>query len=84
MTGLPVTRITISRWLTEVMTLAGIDTSYFKGHSTRGASTSKAKSRGANPHQIINQGDWTNVSTFERHYNREIMGPALSDLILGN
>ena len=84
MTGLPVARNTISRWLTEVMTLAGIDTSYFKGHSTRGASTSKAKSRGANPQQIINQGDWTNVSTFERHYNREIMGPALSDLILEN
>ena len=81
-TGLPVARNTISRWLTEVMSLAGVDTSYFKAHSTRGASTSKAKSRGANPQQIINQGDWKNVTTFERHYHREIAGPALSDLIL--
>ena len=82
-TGLPVARNTISRWLTEVMSLAGIDTSYFKAHSTRGASTSKAKSRGANPNQIMLQGDWKNVSTFHKHYNREVLGPALSDLILG-
>ena len=81
-TGLPVARNTISRWLTEVMALSGIDTSYFKGHSTRGASTSKAKSRGANPTQIIQQGDWTNVTTFENHYHREVLGPALSGLIL--
>ena len=83
-TGLPVARNTISRWLTEVMSLAGIDTSYFTGHSTRVASVSKAKRRGANPNQIILQGDWTNVSTFEHHYNREILGPALSNLILGD
>ena len=81
-TGMPVARNTVSRWLTEVMSLAGIDTTYFKGHSTRGASVSKAKSRGANPNQIVLQGDWTNVTTFERHYDREILGPALSDLIL--
>ena len=47
-----------------------------------GAGVSKAKSRGANPNQIMLQGDWTNVRTFEKHYNRPILGPALSDLIL--
>ena len=83
-TGRPVARNTISRWLTEVMSLAGIDTTYFKGHSTRVASTSKAKRRGANPNQIVLQGDWSNVLTFERHYDREILGPALSGLILDN
>jgi len=82
--GLLVARNTISCWLTEVMSLAGIDTSYFKGHSTRVAGVSKAKSRGANPNQLVLQGDWTNVSTFERHYDREILGPALSGLILGD
>ena len=81
--GLPVARNTISRWLTEVMALAGIDTSYFTGHSTRGASTSKAKRRGANPNQLMLQGDWKNVTTFINHYDREVIGPALSDLILG-
>ena len=83
-TGLPVSRPTISRWLTEVMSMAGIDTSYFKGHSTRVASVSKAKSRGATPEQIINQGDWTNINTFHKHYDRPIMGPAISSLILNN
>ena len=80
--GLPVARNTISRWLTDVMSLSGVDTTYFKGHSTRGASVSKAKSRGATPNQIIAQGDWTRVSTFERNYDREILGPALGSLIL--
>ena len=83
-TGKPVARNTISRWLTQVMAKSGIDTSYFKGHSTRGASISKAKRRGANPHQIVRQGDWTRVTTFEHHYEREVLGPALSNLILGN
>ena len=81
-TGKPIARNTISRWLTEVMSMAGIDTTYFKGHSTRGAGVSKAKSRGANPNQLMLQGDWSNVTTFEKHYDRPILGPALSDLIL--
>ena len=83
-TGLPVACNTISRWLTDLMALAGVDTSYFKGHSTRGASVSKAKRRGANPNQLVLQGDWTSVSTFEKHYDREILGPALSGLILAD
>ena len=83
-TKMPVARNTISRWLTEVMFLAGVDTTYFTGHSTRVASVSKAKCRGANPNQIVLQGDWSNVRTFEHHYNREILGPALSGLILGD
>ena len=82
--GLPVACNTISRWLKEVMSLSGIDTSYFTGHSTRVASVSKAKRRGANPNQIMAQGDWTNASTFNRHYDREILSPAVSALILGD
>ena len=83
-TGLPVARNTISRWLTDVMFRAGIDTTYFTGHSTRVASVSKAKRRGANPNQLILQGDWTNVTTFHDHYDREILGSALGDMILGD
>ena len=64
--------------------MAGIDTTYFTGHSTRVASVSKAKRRGANPNQIILQGDWTNINTFNMHYDREILGPALGSLILGD
>ena len=83
-TGLPVATNTISRWLREVMDLSGIDTEYFKAHSVRGASVSKAKRRGATPNQIITQGDWTNAKTFLDHYDRDILNPAISDLILGD
>ena len=38
-----VSKDTISRWIKKVMNLAGIDTTVFKPHSTRAASTSKAK-----------------------------------------
>ena len=37
---------TIFRWLVQVLPLAGIVTSPFTGHSTRAASTSKAKALG--------------------------------------
>ena len=44
------------------MSLAGIDTTYLKGHSMRGAEVSKAKSRGAYPNQLI-----LRDSTLDRH-----------------
>ena len=47
----------------------------------RGAEVSKAKSRGAYPNQLILQGVWSNV-TFERHYDRPILGSEPSNLIL--
>ena len=37
---------TIAGWLVQVMTDAGVETSTFKAHSTRGASISKAKAKG--------------------------------------
>ena len=65
----------------RIMSLAGIDTTYLKGHSMRGAEVSKAKSRGAYHNQLILQGVWSNV-TFERHYDRPILGSEPSNLIL--
>ena len=49
----PVVTCTISRWLMELMGAAGIDTSVYKGHSVRGAATSKAKTLGLSSAQII-------------------------------
>ena len=43
-----ITSQTISRWLKEVLSKSGIDTSIFSGHSTRHASTSKVKELGIN------------------------------------
>ena len=39
----PASKDTMSRWLKQVMSAAGLDTSIFKPHSTRSAATSAAK-----------------------------------------
>ena len=69
-TGKPLRRATISKYLLEVLSLAGIDTSTFKAHSYRGALPSIMSKRCASPGQILAQGDWQQMGTFERYYNR--------------
>ena len=49
----PVSAPSVSRWLLEVMALAGIDTSIFKGHSTRGASASQAAAASMSADDIV-------------------------------
>ena len=81
-TGKPVCRATISRWLREVLYLSGVDTATFAPHSTRGASVSEAARRGASPAQIVAQGNWTNLGTYQRFYNREVHDTPIGQLIL--
>ena len=69
-TGKPIKRATISKYLVQAMELAGIDVATFKAHTTRGILPSLMSSQGYSAHKIISQGDWSNVSTFEKHYNR--------------
>ncbi len=64
---------TIAGWLVQVTSSAGVDTSNFRAHSTRGATTSKAKAKGLSCQEIINMARWTKVSTFKRHYLRNIV-----------
>ena len=66
----PVSSSTISRWLKSVLTKAGIDTSIFKAHSVRGASTSAAASAGVTTNDILNAVDWSSdsESVFQRFY----------------
>uniref|UniRef100_A0A1X7VGJ5 Tyr recombinase domain-containing protein n=1 Tax=Amphimedon queenslandica TaxID=400682 RepID=A0A1X7VGJ5_AMPQE len=49
----PVTSSTIARWLKLVMESAGIDTSVFKAHSVRSASTSAAALQGVTTEDIL-------------------------------
>ena len=81
-TGLPVAKSTISRWLKDVLTLAGIDTSVFSGGSTRGASASAAAWRGASVAQILGAGDWTNLGTYQRFFNWTVDDTPVGRLIL--
>jgi len=62
----------VSRWLRWGMEKAGIDTSTYKGHSVRGAATSKAQSKGLTTGQIMQKANWSRASTFRRFYLRNI------------
>ena len=66
-----VSSATLSRWLKAVLSLAGIDTSIFKGHSFRGASTSKAVRLGVPLDIVLKTADWKNAGTFAKFYQRE-------------
>ena len=61
----------IARWLKQGLEVAGIDTSIFKGHSTRGASSSKAASAGVAVSDILQAADWSTEGTFQRFYHRQ-------------
>ena len=65
---LPVSLSTIARWLKETMTAAGIDTTVFKAHSVRGASSSTAANKGVTTDEILEAADWSTESSFQRFY----------------
>ena len=69
-TGKPIKRATISKYILKTMSWAGIDTDCYKAHSVRGAIPSLMSSAGASASDIISQGDWQHVSTFDRYYRR--------------
>ena len=68
-----VTSQTISRWIRDVLDLVGVDTSVFKGHSTRSASSSKVFSKGASISDIMSRGNWSNQCTWQKFYNKSIV-----------
>ena len=66
----PVTGSTIARWLKTCLTAAGINTSIFKAHSVRGASSSTAASVGVTTVDILKAADWSSAGTFQKFYLR--------------
>jgi len=69
-----ITSQTVSRWLTNVLNLAGIDDRVFKGHSYRHASTSFAKAKGVSIDVILRQAGWSDKSkVFAKFYDRPIV-----------
>ena len=69
----PVAPCSIGRWLKTIMEMAGVDTSVFKAHSTRSASTSKAKAQGLSVEQIVNRAHWSTAATFYRFYHKDVI-----------
>ena len=68
----PITTSTLARWLKFTINESGIDTSYFKAHSTRAAATSKAFQNGISCTEIMSQAKWSNESTFSRFYHKPV------------
>ena len=62
---------TISRWIKCFIGSAGVDTSVFSAHSTRGAAASKAATSGLSINAILRAGCWAAESTFNRFYKRQ-------------
>ena len=73
----PVVPCTIAGWLIKIMTAAGVDTTEFRAHSTRGASTSKAEAMGLSCKEILDMAKWSKITTFYKHYKREIVKKVL-------
>ena len=53
------------------MCQSGIDTDIFTVHSTRVASTSKAKNNNVGINEIMSRAGWSNVKTFATFYEKK-------------
>ena len=78
----PITGASLSRWLKDIISRAGIDTSIFKAHSVRGASASAAYERGASLQDILDIADWSTDSTFRRFYYRPRHNSSITKTLL--
>ena len=54
------------------MASAGIDVTIVSSHSTRSASTSKAKGKGLSSKDIDKAAGWTTTSTFAKFYHKPV------------
>lgn len=68
----PVSTDTISRWVKQVLLSAGVDTSKFKAHSLRSASTSHLAKLNVNVQDIIKSVGWSSEKTFQQFYNKPL------------
>lgn len=72
----PVTAATLSRWVTWLLQLAGIDTAAFGAHSLRGAIPSKAFASGSHLEDIMAAADWSSDTTLKTFYHKPIVDVA--------
>ena len=64
---------TISGYLKNVIKSSGINVSSFTSHYMRSATTSKASASGLSVIEIIERGTWSNMSTWQRFYKKDII-----------
>ena len=66
----PVGKQTFARWVKEVLSRSGIDTTKYTAHSTRVASYSAAAKAGDSLKTILKAAGWSNEKIFTRFYKR--------------
>ena len=69
----PASHDTIARWVSDVLSDAGVDVSCFKPHSTRSASSSKLISLKVPIDQVLTKAGWSSESTFRKFYDKPII-----------
>jgi len=76
---------TISRWLKDLLLLAGIDVQLFSSHSFRHASTSKALDTGVSIDTIYKAAGWSQKSkVFGKFYKKPILEEDFSSSVLSS
>ena len=63
---------TVSRWIKNIMSEAGIDKNLYKPHSTQGASSSFLLSSDMPLDDVLKKGCWLTPSVFKSHYARTV------------
>ena len=71
---------TISRWVKNTLSEAGIHDHLFKPHSVRAAATTAAQRSGVPLDVILKTAGWSNASTFAAYYNKPVMPSPNSDV----
>ena len=72
----------MGHWIKLLLSEAGVDTTIYSTHSTRGASALKAMGAGISIESILWTGSWTSEGVFSRHYNRPINKETFGEVIL--
>lgn len=72
----------LSRWILNMLELAGVDVKQFKAHSTRGAAASASAKLGVSMSDIMKAAGWASDSTFSRHYHRPSASSVLARSLL--
>ena len=80
----PVTSQRIAKWIKEVLGEAGVDTSIFSAHSTRGAATTAALNQGVSMAEVLKMADWSSDAVFKKHYYRPTKDPTFAHKILSD
>ena len=78
----PITAMSLGRWLHTLLKDSGLNTSIFKPHSVRGASTTAAANSSVPLSEILRMADWSSSSTFEKFYYKPVYSSEFAHAVL--